>query len=117
MSVLDTDYGRGTSGALANGLWPAALTHDARGDVMTSDGRNLGNLIPSGWNLAYQVESNGSFTIGVSGPVITELAVYNSSVNEYLAWCEASDTSCKTDSPENGTAVPGGSATAAPSTI
>ncbi len=111
VAILDVDYGTDASGTQASDPWPTALTHDAEGHVFTSDGRDLGQLIPAGWHLAYQVESNGSFALYVSGPNTTEVAVYTSANDEYLAWCATSDTSCTTKSPAPSFPGPGASGT------
>jgi hypothetical protein len=115
VNLLQADYANpaGKTGAAADGLWPADLTHTESGDVTTSDGRNLGNMIPAGWHLAYRVGADGSYQLGVSGPNTAEVVVYNSATGEYLAWCEASDATCKTASPVTPITT-GGTATSNP---
>jgi hypothetical protein len=115
VGALQKDYGAGPSagtGTTATTAWPTQVLHTPSGDVTTSDGRDLGTLIPAGWHLAYTTRSDGSFSLLVSGTDTSEVAFYNSENNEYFAWCAASDTSCTTQSPippqqTNGT-VPNG---------
>lgn len=99
VQVLQTDYTDGKVGAAASGSWPGDLVHDASGDVKTIDGRDLGTLISPGWHLAYTLDGTGNMILAISGPDTSELAVYDSVNNEYLAWCESSDATCKTASP------------------
>jgi hypothetical protein len=99
VSVLQADYANGKTGAAADGSWPSEILHNAAGEVTTSDGRDLGALISPGWHLAYKLEPNGAYLLEVSGTNTTEVAVFVSDTSEYAAWCEASDTTCKTASP------------------
>jgi hypothetical protein len=99
VAILQADYANGKIGVAANGSWPSGVLHDASGDVTTSDGRDLGTLISPGWHLAYKVEGDGGFLLEVTGTNTTEVAVYDSDRNEYLAWCDTSDATCETASP------------------
>jgi hypothetical protein len=99
VAILQQDYANGKAGTAANGSWPISLTYTQYGAVTASDGRDLGYILTPGDHLAYSVESDGSFLLEISGANTTELAVYASNTTEYLAWCEASDNTCKTSSP------------------
>ena len=99
VGVLQTDYTNGKTGSAAEGSWPGAIEHNASGDVTVLGGRDLGTLISPGWHLAYTLDGTGNMVLAISGPDTSELAVYTSADNEYLAWCESSDATCKTASP------------------
>jgi hypothetical protein len=82
-----------------SGNYPANLILHSDGDVTTSDGQDLGVIGLLQFKMGYQLESDGSYVIGLSAGDTSEAAIYLSKSDEYFAACPTDDTTCKTNSP------------------
>ncbi len=85
-----------TTGDRADAAWPAKLIIQPGGVVDGPDGNPIGFTLPAGEFLAYNAVPSGGFLIEMSGSNTTEVAVYASTPDEYVAWCANTDPECNT---------------------
>ena len=79
--------------------WPQSLEPGPDGEVVASDGHDVGTFLQSGWYIDYRVLDGGDFLLEITAQQTDEVAVYYSDVDGYWAWCNQSDATCKTRSP------------------